>query len=150
MEISVLHSMGELGGLGDLVALGLPSKLEEAVFVGVHVVRELAEAVPDLGRDVVVGGGRDGGRQLGLSVYRCVAAGVKLFFVFLGALPCTCAPSLTFYSFFSSFCFHSYFGVLRLSIRVAPLVASAAGKLFFQGACPRPMQLQKASQMQWR
>ena len=49
--------MGGSGALVDLVALGLPSKLEEAVVVGVHVVRELAEAVPDFGRRDVVGGG---------------------------------------------------------------------------------------------
>ena len=55
---SVLHSMGGgSGGLGDLVALALPRQLEEAVVVGVHVVRELAEAVPDFGRRDVVGGG---------------------------------------------------------------------------------------------
>ena len=47
---------GALWALDDLEALGLPSKLEEAVVVGVHVVRELAEAVPDFGRRDVVGG----------------------------------------------------------------------------------------------
>ena len=62
-EISVLHSMGELGGLGDLVALGLPSKLEEAVVVGHHAVGQSAEAVPEFGR--VVGGCRDGGGHPG-------------------------------------------------------------------------------------
>ena len=55
-KINVLRSMGGSGALVDLVALGLPSKLEEAVVVGVHVVRELAEAVPDFGRRDVVGG----------------------------------------------------------------------------------------------
>ena len=45
-------------GLDDRVALGLPSKLEEAVdIVGHDEVGQLAEAVPDLGLDVVDVGG---------------------------------------------------------------------------------------------